>query len=139
MDYDRCLSASNSRYYDPWYTSAGYSASGTSTMSTYNIRDQHDYPSPAPSDPSPGPRAHQVVDSYPSPNDFTVASFNQIDSSIGPLRSTRRHITIRQSSHNRRLSLPMNGLRENDTSVFMSVFWIITRFTYRILIVLLLR
>ena len=109
MDYDRCLTTST-RYYDAWPFPA-------SALPAYPaLRDQHDYPSPAPScsDPSPVSRS---LDSYSTTNDFTVAPFNHLESTIGPLRSPRRHNSLRQSAHGRRWSLSSNGFRDQDTSV----------------------
>lgn len=113
MDYDRCLPAQ--RYYDTWYPYPAASA-----LPAFPVRDQQDYPSPAPScsDPSPASRAQPVIDSYTPPaSDFTLTPFSQLDSSIGPLRSTRRHTSLRQTAHSRRLSLSSAILREQDPSV----------------------
>ena len=116
MDYDRCLPAvSAQRYYDTWYP---YPASA---LPAFPVRDQQDYPSPAPScsDPSPASRSQPVIDSYTpqTASDFPLTPFSQLDSSIGPLRSTRRHTSLRQSAHHRRLSLSSAILREQDPSV----------------------
>jgi hypothetical protein len=67
-----------SRYYDPW--------------SSF-LRDHHDYPSPAPS-----------LDLFAT-TDLTVAPFTPLESSIGPLRSSRRHPSLRPSAHGRPWSL----------------------------------
>src|SRR6266511_2754667 len=115
MDYDRCLPAVNTqRYYDTWYSYPAASA-----LPAFPVRDQHDYPSPAPSCSDPSPASRTVLDSYTpqTANDFSLTPFSQLDSSIGPLRSTRRHTSVLQSAHTRRLSLSSAILREQDPSV----------------------
>ena len=116
MDFDRCLTA-NSRYFDAWCSFP--TPNGLPTYPT--LRDQHDYPSPAPScsDPSPVSR---TLDPFATSNDFTVASFNQIDSSIGPIRASRRHSSLRESAHTRRWSSSSSGVKEQDFSVRSFVY-----------------
>jgi len=114
MEYDRCLSSS-SRLYDQ---SSWYPYPTAATM--YSLRDQQDYPSPAPSDPSPGPRPYQQLDHAPlygATNEPMAPPFSQIESSIGPDRVTRRHSSIKQGIHGRRSSLSTNYLREQESSV----------------------
>jgi len=95
--YNRCVSLSPQWYHShppiPMYT---------------RTQDHQDYPSPAPSDPSPGPHSNQQLDHH--------LNHGQIDSSIGPTRVTRRQASLKQGLLVRRVSLSINYMRPEDAA-----------------------
>ncbi|KAF8809578.1 hypothetical protein BYT27DRAFT_7210187 [Phlegmacium glaucopus] len=74
------------------------------------VQDHQDYPSPAPSDP-PGLHSNQQPDHHLNQN-----SSDQIDSSIGPTRVTRRQASLKQGLLVRRVSLSTNYMRPEDAA-----------------------
>ena len=76
-------------YSCPWYNSTP-------------LLPMYDYPSPVPSDPPP------------QQPDQNSSAFDQIDSSIGPTRVTRRQASLKQGLLVRRVSLSTNYISPDD-------------------------
>ena len=86
-----CVSTHN-----PWY----HCPSALALFPMYS-QDHEDYPSPAPSDPS-----------HLSHQQQNQSSFDQIDSSIGPSRVSRRQASLKQCLPVRRVSLSTNYMED---------------------------